>query len=530
MTSASSDAEQTPPAETVDPANVEILGPAPRRTVTSPQKNLAQDPEFLAHVANNTELVIPTSVDGVDSVDERSLLIAVPGSFALHPLASQASRRHFNRLADDYTGGDNLGFLNRSGFRLVCEFLIAKANKLASVRQVFKRTAYVDNAIWLDLSQPDGSCIKITHEGWSITTPPQPIFLRLNGQRPLPIPVAADDGEDALRRLLPPGLRDDDIKLLLAALLGFKIPNNFARSFSYPILVITGESGSGKSTLAKLIAELTDNQVTTVAARPNKVDDLYVAAQTRHLLSYDNIDAVRGNLSDACCALTTGGAIEKRTLYTDGALTTLPAHVPILFNGISPDLPRQDFLDRTITLRLKRIASFNPEAGSTAAHDLPIIQGYLCDLLVTALANLPTTTLADTPRLSLVAKVATAANIPGSTMTIVELLHENQRETLTASRESDPVIAGLIELLRRNGAWDGPVGKLLAELTARADDGAVKSREWPKLPRQLSDFIREHARLLGELGVEATLGARHANGRLIHLRRLPHFIGNDAAL
>ncbi|MFN9954580.1 MAG: hypothetical protein ACK55I_15905, partial [bacterium] len=34
----------------------------------------------------------------------------------------------------------------------------------------------------------------------------------------------------------------------------------------------------------------------------------------------------------------------------------------------------------------------------------------------------------------------------------------------------------------------------------------VRSRAWPSLPRLLSAFIHEHARLLAELGIEATPG------------------------
>lgn len=498
------------------------------RRMTAPQNVLGGDPAFLAYVDEQIELVAPTSVASVASVDydAKSLLVSLPGLSHLVPLDSEPFRKFLNRAAKAFTNGDRLGYLSRSAYRQVLEYMCARAADEAKPALVFKRVAWIDEAIWVDLSTPDGLCIKITADGWTTATPPKPIFVRMPGQRPLPIPVQSDDGETALRRLVPPGLSDDDLKLLTAALIGMRIPSNFAKSFSYPILVLVGEAGSGKSTLAKLIAELIDNNVALVNARPGKAEDLWIVAQNRHLLSFDNIDSIRGNLSDTACQLSTGAAQQKRSLFTDEALTTLKAHVPQMYNGIAPQM-NDDFLDRCITLRLSRIERFDPHAGSNAEHDLAAVQGYLCDLLVCALANLATTELSEAPRLALVAKFATAAKILGAETSLVDLLAENQREALVSTLEDHPVIQGLIRLLQKQPSWHLSMGDLHKELTRAADETVMRSADWPATSQKLSNFLRDKARLLSESGIDVSTGKRLPSGRQVKLSRNAHFPADE---
>lgn len=486
---------------------------------SSPASSLVSDGHFYLQLLRKFPLIRSTG----DFRDD--LFVEVPDGAAmtLYPLASPRVHEAINIFADEVSHGDPETFVTAADFQRIQDFMRSKAHRVALHRPVFKRVGWLpeERTLWIDLGRADGECVRITADGWSVLVPPFPLFVRFPTQRPLPTPEACSDdqGYTAFRRILPPGKTEDAVKLLLGALLACRIPSGFARSFSYPIIVITGDSGAGKSTLAKLIKELIDNDIATTAAKPRNIDDLFVAAQTAHLLSYDNVDFIKGSLSDACCQLTTGSAHQKRALYTDKDLTILRAHAPMLLNGINPDLPKQDFLDRTITIQLTRIEHYDADASSQADADLPLVQGLLCNLLARALTNYGRIELDDVPRLALVSKIAAAAEPFSCDTPFVELLRANQREALTAVRDNDPVIGALLDLLDRKDRWSGTYKILLGILSDNVDDATKRTPEWPRTPHKLAGFMREHHRLLKELGIIHSNGPKQNTGRVVTLTR-----------
>jgi hypothetical protein len=73
-----------------------------------------------------------------------------------------------------------------------------------------------------------------------------------------------------------------------------------------------------------------------------------VAATRSWIVSYDNLSSIPSSLSDALCRLSTGGALTKRTLYTDADETILEAMRPTILTAITDVVTRGDLLDRTI--------------------------------------------------------------------------------------------------------------------------------------------------------------------------------------
>lgn len=441
---------------------------------------------------------------------------------ALVPITSRRFQNFLNQLMDTYTGGDPEAYLGKAEFQDYLDFLRAKAQRIAEIRPVFKRTAWLsdEQAIWIDLSRNDGQCIRITASCWSVEERLHPLFVRLPTQLPLPMPEHNEDGEAAYQRILPPGMTPEHSKLLLGAMLGMLLPSNFVASFAYPVTVLTGDAGSGKSTLAKAIKRLVDNEVTTVATKPRSVDDLYVDAQGSHLLNYDNLDYVKHSLSDGLCQLATGGAVTKRKLYTDSDRTILRGHNPLLLNGISVDIPKSDLLDRSVNIHLSRITAYDADAANHTEADLSLVMGYLCDLLTRALTNYATTTVTDAPRLSLLAKICAAAEPFVCPTPYADLLRANQHEALLASRDNDLVVSALFDLLRKQSTWTGTFKQLLGTLTSTADDTTIRSQEWPSTPHKLARHMREHARLLRAQGLAIEAGRKTENGRLVTVSRI----------
>lgn len=463
------------------------------------------------------------------------LYAEVPSGTArvLVPVGSPRVHAYLNQLMDEFTGGDPDAFLTKAEFQDHGDFFRAKASRTAKRRPVFKRVAWLpdDGAIWIDLARDDGLAVRITAGGWTIEEPLHPLFVRFPTQRALPLPEETDDGEVAFRSILPPGISDDDAKLLLGAILACFVPSTFAGgTFSYPVIVLTGDAGSGKSTLAKTIKRLVDNEVTTVASKPRSVDDLFVDASTAHLVSYDNIVFVGHSLSDGMAQLVTGSAVTKRKLYTDGDRAILYAHVPVLLNGIDVDMPKSDLLDRSIHVHLARIETYDADITGRSAPLLGQVMGYLCTLLARALRNYASTTVPNAPRLSLVAKLCAAAEPFGCATPFVDLLRAGQHEALLSSRDNDLVVAALFELVSNDRDWTGTYKNLLATLSSAADDRTVRSPEWPTSPHKLARHMREHARLMRAQGLDFENGRKTEHGRIVTVRRVTPSTDPDGVL
>lgn len=486
---------------------------------TSAVKSAAAETAFRLFLLDNLNFV--ASPDFPDLLVEHSC--ARTGATALIPITAKAFFHQLNAMLDTFTAGDPDAYLDRYAYEDVLAFLRAKAPARAKSRPAFKRIGWLaeEQELLIDLARDDNVCVRVTAGGWSLEEPLHPLFVRFPSQRPLPLPEPVMDGEAVWRRMMPPGVSEKDAKLLLGAVLACYFPSNFAASFAFPAVVLTGDAGAGKSSLARNLKVLIDNEATTVATKPKSVDDLFVDAQHSHLLSYDNLDFVNHGLSDGLCQLLTGGAVSKRTLYTNSDRTILKGHNPVLLNGIVVDIPKQDLLDRSVHIRLKRIKNYDPHAADRAQALLPEVMGHICDLLVRVVRNFHTTKVDDAPRLNLLAKIAAAAEPFGAPIQYVDLLRTNQHEALLASRDNDLVIAALFDLLRSRPHWHGTYKQLLADLTTAADDVSTRSSEWPATPHKLASHMRRHAQLMSAQGIAFENGNKVEHGRLVTVRRLP---------
>lgn len=446
----------------------------------------------------------------------------------LHTLTSKRVAEEMLLLHEDAFKHDPDAVFTDRIRKLGLAYLQALAHRLADRRPVNKRLAWSpeEGAIYLDLSARDGRCVRATADDWGIVVPAKPLFARFHTQRPLPVPrrVASEEGAAAFAHMVPGGMSPEASKLLLGAMLGCLIPSDFAPSSAYPVIVVRGDQGSGKSTLCRFLKILLDNEVAPIAAKPNKADDIFVVAQTAHILSFDNLVRINPGISDAICQATTKSAVVKRRLYSDSDQTILRAHTAFLLNGICPLLQRADIIDRSISIHLSRLDTFDPEAGSDAATVLPKVLGFLLDLVVRALANYSKMQLEDLPRLATVAKFVAAAEPLGCCDTpFVTLLRRNQAELLTSVDEHHPVVDALFELMAAAPKWTGTYKDLLTALAAKASTEATHSPDWCRTERKLSAFLLTRTTMLRELGIVFQPGPKRNNGRMLTLTRADTF-------
>jgi len=352
----------------------------------------------------------------------------------------------------------------------------------------------------IDLGDAAWRAVTITPSGWTIVGEHPVRFVRSRGIAALPDPVTGGSLK-MLREFVNVG-SDDDWRLLVGWLLAAWRPPGQP----YPVLGLNGEQGSGKSTTARVLRELVDPSTVSLRAAPHDVRDLMISASSSWLVSLDNLSHLQPWLSDALCRLATGGGFATRELYTDADEILFEAQRPVIINGIEELATRSDLLDRSILLSLPTIPSGQRRTEEQYWADFykarPAILGGLLDALVGALARIDSVQLETLPRMADFARWTVAAEPalgwePGSFMAAYG---GNRAQAHELAVEASVVGPALLELAGEG--FEGTSSDLLAELTERVDEKAIKSREWPKNGRAMSGVMKRLAPNLRALGYE----------------------------
>jgi hypothetical protein len=228
---------------------------------------------------------------------------------------------------------------------------------------VHLRHAHVEGALYVDLGDPAWRAIEVTAAGWRIVNDPPVKFRRPRGMMALPEPVAdRRHGIEWLRDFL--NITDDDAwRLIVGFLLGC-----FSKG-PYPVLVLNGEQGSAKSTTGRVLRALVDPARTPDRSAPRDERDLIIAANTGHVVAFDNLSGLRDWQSDGLARLSTGAGFGTRELYSDAEETLFWAAKPIILNGITDLAVRSDLLDRSLLVTLPRIPGrAAPDRGPLLGH------------------------------------------------------------------------------------------------------------------------------------------------------------------
>ncbi len=352
-------------------------------------------------------------------------------------------------------------------------------------------------ALYLDLGQPDWSCVEVTSEGWAIRNATMrsehvPRFKRAPGMAPLTMPIAGSDGIDLLRPFVN-AETENDFRLMVGWLLGCLRPQG-----PYPLLILTGEQGSAKSTTAKVLRALVDPSTLATRSFPNDERDLVIAAQGAHVLAFDNLSKVKPSMADALCRLATGGGFATRKLHSDADEVLFDATRPVILNGI-PDLAeRADLSDRAISLHLPTIQAkdraFETDFWEKFAKAQPHILAALLDATSHALGNVAQVTLSERPRMADFARWVTAAE-PAPKWpdgAFLAAYAANRKEAAEVALDGNAVASAVLTLVREQGRWRGTASELIAHLRMLYP---VLTESAEAFPRQAASFGAELRRV-----------------------------------
>jgi hypothetical protein len=366
-----------------------------------------------------------------------------------------------------------------------------------SVRAARWRDGYV-----IDLGDEHWQAVEVTPRGWRVLAESPVLFTRTPSMRALPMPVPGGDvgllwnhtNIAAHRRLL-----------VLAWLLDCWRPDT-----PFPVLELVGEQGSAKSTTQSVLRSLIDPNKVMLRGRPKSVEDIFVAAANNWLVSYENLSSLTAEQQDALCTLSTGGGFAARQLYTNSEEHVMETKRPVALNGIAVVATRPDLIDRVVHVDLPTIA---PEARLDDAdaqarweRDRPRVFGGLLDLFASALALLPTVTLARKQRMADFERLGEAvARVLGFPPGEFQLQYaELVRAGIDRSLESNAVAQALDKYIADRVMplnWQGTAGQLYDLLGSFA----IPDRSsWPRSPKGLADQLRRIAPAYRAKGIDIT--------------------------
>jgi hypothetical protein len=363
-----------------------------------------------------------------------------------------------------------------------------------------RRVAKSDEGYWLDVVDDRWQAIFVDSEGWRIVADPPVRFVRTRAMRSLPSPALGGDIEPLWSLL---NLDLEDRLLILAWLLECWRPDT-----PYAVLELTGEQGAAKSTTQTILRGFVDPNQVALRGRPKKIEDIFVASNNAHLVSFENLSNLSADHSDALCAVATGAGFATRQLYTNGEESLIQTHSPVVMNGINPFVTRPDLLDRSICIVLKRLKTrlTEKELEQAIADHSPVIFAGLLDLFVRALKLLPDVedegwSLPRMADFALLGEAMTRAlgHAPGF---FIELYSNHRRGSIQRVIDASPVAAAIVNFIQRGNTFNGTVGQLLEQLSS-VRQAHESSEFWPKSARGLGDAIRRYSPALSQIGILA---------------------------
>ncbi len=405
------------------------------------------------------------------------------------------------------------------------ESLSAALNTLAGIaryegscKPLENRVAWHEGALWYDLSDAEGRAVKITADGWDISTDPPIVFRRYNHQRPQVLPVRGQP-----LGILAPLINLTDPKqcpLLLTYLVTCLLPD-----IPHPIAVFFGPQGAAKSTATRLFRRLIDPSSLDVLsfADPRQLPQVLFH---HYFPCFDNVSAVPEEISDLLCRAVTGEGFSRRRLYSDDEDLIYHFRRCICLNGITLVAEKPDLLERCLLFPLDRI----PEGRRQEERQVlatfeglrPALLGALFDALAGALRRYPSLPAVPLPRMADFARwgCAVADTLGFGADTFLSLYQENIRSQHEAALEADPVALAVAELMTERQQWTGTPSELLLQLQRLVRSCGSQAQVWlPRHPNALTKQLNVLRANLLQAGIEIDTTHRTGSRRRIELRR-----------
>ncbi|MFH1313119.1 MAG: hypothetical protein ABIJ00_07790, partial [Candidatus Eisenbacteria bacterium] len=236
------------------------------------------------------------------------------------------------------------------GMNSALSVIRAKARFDGDKRELHNRVAWVDDAIWYDLSDEKWRAVKVTNEGWELVHEPPILFRRYSHQDAQAEPVPGPCNLADLLRLI--NIRDEaEGRLLLVYIVACLIPD-----IPHPVIVFHGAQGSAKTTALKMLRRLIDPSAIESLALPRDDRELIQTLSHHWAPYFDNVTELPRWISGALCRGVTGDGSSRRKLYSNDEDVIHRYRRCIGLSGINVAAQQPDLVDRCLLIGLERIA------------------------------------------------------------------------------------------------------------------------------------------------------------------------------
>jgi hypothetical protein len=382
---------------------------------------------------------------------------------------------------------------------------------------VFVRIGGDARAIYHDLGRDDGFVIAVTADGYQVTIKPSAKLVRMQGMKALPLPHAGETAYSGLTKFRELLMIDgEQWPLVLAFLIGA-----FRPAGPYAFLAVEGEQGSGKSMRCELCKAVIDPSVPMRSSLPTSVQDLMIITNHSHVVIFDNLSGIRGEMSDALAALSTRAGFQTRQLYTNDQVHTIEITRPFMLNGIGDFIHRPDLMDRAIPLRFEAMPLNARRTEEQIRKDFEELLPELLHDLYTAVAHamreIGRTPAPTSIRMADAAHWVVAAEEGAglSKGTILAAL-ENAQASMQADLATQDTLFLALERFLLNRDFEGRPAELLQEVSGYVE--AWTDRYFPSNPAQLSTKLRRMRPALAKAGIIIEFPERTREGRHIRAR------------
>jgi hypothetical protein len=375
-----------------------------------------------------------------------------------------------------------------------------------------------DGGIWVDLADKDGNFVHVTARTVKIEKRCPIAFYRPAGTGAMAVPELTEKPEVAACVLeeffdfLAVGRKSR--AGLFAIIMSAMRPMEHLKTGAltrYTVGVFNGEHGSGKSTRQMFVRRTIDPREPASMKMPDKVDDLCIYSENSAVVSLDNQSNLSLMMSDALCRVATGDGNVKRSLFTTRDLAVFRGARPILVNGITDVVTRDDLLDRSLIVHVERPeeTKTDDELEDKFKELWPRVFGGLCFCMMEALDGHADREVNRAIRMLQAARWAAAAEVAAGFDTgAVEQAYMAAREEAVAIAADDPFVTAFLAVVGKD--WKSTVTKLTEELVAHVEardpvTGKATKRPpkgFPTTVPMVRSTLKRKMPALRQLGVE----------------------------
>ena len=298
----------------------------------------------------------------------------------------------------------------------------------------------------------------------------------------------------------------------------------FLEGLPIPICDLFSDQGKGKSQITASVKMIVDPQsgklIENMNKMPIKEENFHLECNSKYLLGWDNVSHISASQSDDICRMVTGGATEKRMLYSNDELVVQYFMKKFTLNGIGINIIRGDYLDRSLDyslgLVMKNERWTDEEYEGRLKSLLPSILADIFITLAKAMKIYPKikNSFKELPRMAGFGLwgEAISQSIGKEAGVFLKEYGKISSNTLAKAGENHPLVKYVEHIMQQREAYNEPISKFYNSMKdwAESEGYDVKSKysHFPKSAQNIRPNLQRVNGFIRELGYFVSISER----------------------